>query len=249
MKNIAIIGAKGSMGRRYTAICRFLGLNASLYDKEDWGMASGQVGLEGIIIASPTEEHFKNLKEFKRLKLPILCEKAISKNKFELEEVLSWDMNIRMVNQYSHLMSYNPEKEGVSYYNYYNTGRDGLEWDCINIIGLSHKKPHLDNSSPVWQCKINGSQLNIKEMDQAYIDMIGFWAADPKENKDYIFKAHQKIMDGFYVKSCYRDTGETEEYEAPSESTESNKRQVSSRLGNTRSAAVSSVPKRGETRA
>jgi hypothetical protein len=106
------------------------------------------------------------------------------------------DVPIAMVNQYAWL--YDKNTTGDSHYNYWNSGKDGQEWDCINIIGLSHKPPLLLNNSPKWMASINGLDLNLSDMDQAYCDMLRDWYRKPEGDMDYIVKAHQKVWDGFY---------------------------------------------------
>jgi hypothetical protein len=110
-----------------------------------------------------------------------------------------------MVNQYEYVTGKGNHSIG-SFYNYWNSGKDGQQWDCINIIGLSETPPFLKTKSPIWNCSINGLSLNITSMDHAYIDMIQDWWEKPTPDLDYIEKAHRRVHEGFYVKSSDRDS-------------------------------------------
>jgi len=157
---------------------------------------------KGVLIATPTDTHLPLIKEHAARGVPILCEKPIVKSKEDLEDLLGVKAQLSMVNQYEYLVSRSPEK-GDCYYDYWNSGRDGLAWDCINIIGLSFDPPHLGNSSPLWKCSINGRTLNIRDMDLAYIRMIGDWLKKPDyDGMSYIELAHRKVLDEEYIFDC-----------------------------------------------
>ena len=197
-KPIALIGASGSMGSRYQAIMRYLEIPFICYDVDDWRDAWILEGdFHSILIATPTECHYENIKYLSKLKVPILCEKPITKNPDELLTILELDCEIKCVNQYKYLCD--SQSTGDSYYNYFRTGRDGLEWDCISIIALADKPPHLMNNSPKWSCMINGKELSSQDMDKAYVDMIREWYRKPEGDKNYIARAHDKVFGGFYV--------------------------------------------------
>lgn len=245
MNKIALIGAKGGMGRRYSAILKHLGVEFIEFDVDDWQHARTTVGIDGVIIVSPTEEHFKNLDQFSaNKKIPILCEKPITKDLMVLKEILDWDLNLTMVNQYKYLT--NGVISGVTYYDYYNTGKDGLEWDCINIIGLASDLPTINNKSPKWKCMINGVHLNSSAMDGAYVAMIKDWIENPKENKEYIYKAHKRVMDGYYVKGTYRDSSQDKQHEVAREVQHGDQRQDHVGVGSRVSAEISPVHKQGQ---
>ncbi len=84
--------------------------------------------------------------------------------------------------------------KGETYYDYFKSGQDGLAYDCCNIIGLSKKRPTLANSSPIWKAKINGQELSLADMDQAYVKMIMDWTRSPLSNWDYAVEMHQKVL-------------------------------------------------------
>ena len=196
-KKIYIVGYNGNMARRYRACLNYLGIEHCGVDLG--GFESGVIAdCDGIIIATPTENHIKMIDRYAAFKLPILCEKAISKVDFELP-----DINLQMVNQYEHC---GPFPGGPTYYNCWNTGRDGLAWDCINIIGLADSMPQIENTSPIWKCMINGKELSLNDVDNGYVKMIDSWVKNPKPNIDYIKKAHQKVKDYINETGCNRHT-------------------------------------------
>ena len=238
---IAIVGVKGGMGRRYKAILDFLGVKTSLYDVDNWGQVSSQVELDGIIIASPTDCHYDNLKELKHLNVPILCEKPITKDSLQLKEILEWDFTLTMVNQYSYMIDV--QTTGETSYDYYNTGRDGLKWDCINISGLAKEQVVIYDNSPIWKCKLNGKELSIKDMDQAYIDMIEDWLSKPNSNKGYIKKAHDIIFEGSNDKRINSNTSKIDKQKTSRQEQHGHKRKDNVGMGHQSVSKVSSLYK------
>lgn len=198
-KTFAIIGADGNMGSRYKACLEHLGYSYVGFDIGEWGdFISSIRAYSGIIIATPTHTHAEIILTIsEKTNTPILCEKPITKDQDELDRVLSIKNNLAMVNQYKFL--FDKSKSHVSSYNYFKTGNDGLEWDCINIIGLAESPPKLGNTSPIWKCVINGNRLHLGHMDEAYIDMIFSWCGDPWDDKEYIREAHNRVRGGNYV--------------------------------------------------
>jgi hypothetical protein len=107
-------------------------------------------------------------------KKPILCEKPVVKDTvtlFQLKQFVETEkVKLFMVNQYAY---FKKEKKGESsYYNYYNTGKDGLYWDCIQIIHLAKSSCKIENTSPIWQCQINGMEYPRSVMDLLYLLML-----------------------------------------------------------------------------
>lgn len=197
MKAIGIIGASGNMGQRYSRILDMLGVDVVAFDENDWRDAPRyKKDLHSIIVASPTEFHFENLLVLDDFK--VLCEKPISKDIDQVRKVCEKIKCLRMVNQYEHLIPSASRGLEDSHYNYFKTGSDGLEWDCINIIGLAKNPPHIFNDSPIWKCKINGHELNLGDMDLAYVRMIKEWVKQPASNKRYMIQAHERVLEGAY---------------------------------------------------
>jgi len=150
---------------------------------------------DSVLICTPTKSHIDDIVIASRTGLPILCEKPIATNLDDVLTLCDWvekeGVNLSMVNQYRQL---GPFHEGWSYYNYWNTGKDGLAWDCISILALAKGRAVLGNDAAIWTCAINGRNLNLAEMDIAYIRMIKEWLAFGKtaEDVNYIREAHKK---------------------------------------------------------
>lgn len=200
MKSYYIVGNKGNMASRYTSILKYLGFNVCGHDFAEAWNYKDLADSDGIIIATPTDCHFSDLVESLATDLPILCEKPL----------LNWNIRgfesnvkpnksqISVVNQYAYLVD--DKDQGSTYYNYFKSGKDGLVWDCYNIIGLSHQKPELRNDSPIWTCIINGRELSLSRMDEAYVEMMNDWTKNDGSYKygfDYALNTHAKLVDWF----------------------------------------------------
>jgi hypothetical protein len=192
---ILLVGAKGVMGRRYSTILNYLGVQHISIDKGD---SLPALRFDGVIIATPTDDHYQTILNCRNYGVPILCEKPITMDKLQLDHILASDIDLQMVNQYEH-MQMNSWFGGATYYDYWNTGKDGVAWDCINIIGLSNRIPKIRTTSPIWKCQLNGSGLYIRDMDYSYIKMIDAWLKKKESNKDYIEQAHQRVLEGRYT--------------------------------------------------
>lgn len=193
MRTVLIVGYKGNMGRRYAAILDRLNV--------EWiGMDQGDLypskTFEGIILCTPTAVHAENLNHLLDYNVPILCEKPVVKDPEEVVHLVNaFDARripLRMVNQYEYMHGPIFDSHRITTYNYFKTGNDGLAWDCINIIGLAQGPCYINNTSPIWQCTINGSRMFYDRVDLSYLDMMSDWLANPTDNGDYIIEAHRK---------------------------------------------------------
>jgi len=195
MKKVLLIGHRGNMGRRYAAILNYLG--AKWAGVEYYDYIPDSTNADGIIIATPTSRHLENIELYSRFKIPILCEKPICKNQQELERLLDIvDAPLQMINQYKFFDQYQEIDKGENtLVNYYNTGTDGLIWDCINLIGLAKEDVHLYNTSPIWTVMLNGTYLDKRFIDNSYISNISDWLYNPVDGKDYIRHAHNRIFE------------------------------------------------------
>jgi hypothetical protein len=189
------------MGRRYAKIVEHLG-----HKWEGVDQASGYCDVrtlaftaDAIIIASPTACHVDHIRAFKDYSLPLLCEKPVTKDLDALEELLA-DLKkagtrLKVVNQYAEL-PFPKDGTGLTSYDYFKTGGDGLYWDCISLVTLANGPVELKNESPVWRAQINGQPLNLADMDDAYVRMIARWLRDPTDTDyDAIYRAHKKVHD------------------------------------------------------
>lgn len=196
MSKILIIGNKGSMGRRYSALLRHkcIAFDGVDIDTSIEAIAKLSNKYEGLIVATPTDTHYSILTKLADSKANILCEKPITKSADELNDILTIykNKNLQMVMQYREL---DIGRGGDSFYDYYNHGRDGLFWDCLQIIALARGKVMLSESSPFWNCKLNGQNLNISEMDYAYSYMLSRWFRNPKGDLSFLKDAHDKVRE------------------------------------------------------
>lgn len=211
---VYIIGANGNMGSRYSAILKYLG-------HEVWGIDMPYIYLEGglltrmdckesdaVIVATPTRTHLDILEMLEGVEKPILCEKPFIDDEKHLPRLRHFLSNtklkISMVSQYDWLSKDYQEDGYPTCYDYFKTGKDGLPWDCINIIWNARDKIILEDKNPIWFCKINGHALNLRDMDVAYCMMIEQWLKDPYVDKrDEILKRHQKVVD--YLNGKFND--------------------------------------------
>lgn len=196
--SILIVGSEGSQGQRYQAILDYMGEQFLCRDTNFSEISNERIKMglvDGIIIATPTPTHVKLIREFLPFGIPIFCEKPICKNVAELEtlfdEIERSKTPFSMSFQYKKLVP--PDGVGgASYYNYFKHGNDGLIWDCIQIVGLSRGEVELSESSPIWKCRINGENINITDMDLAYIDDLTAWLNGDYHSLEYLLKVHKK---------------------------------------------------------
>lgn len=195
---ILIVGSSGSMGLRYQSILRYLDVDFKIYDiKQKIRPTLTQVAtnVDGVILATPTDTHFDYIYKFAWQNIPILCEKPLSKNKDELDAIKSFaknGLNLTMMMQYK--MLDDPSSTGDSHYNYFRTGNDGLKWDCLQIIGLARGNVAISNGSPIWDCKLNGKQLSLADMDLAYVNFVKEWLRSPGDDISKLIDIHDKVM-------------------------------------------------------
>ena len=191
---IMIIGANGSMGRRYQSILNYLGKTHYDVDIENENTIE-EIGKKcsGFIIATPTNTHFTFLQRISFFMKPILCEKPLSKDSYEFNEMLKTPL--RMMMQYFVINPVPGVMEGLTAYDYYNSGKDGLVWDCCQIIGLSRGNCTISNKSPIWQCRLNGKELDFNWMDRAYIKYMELWFKEPYQNPGFLLDFHNKVAE------------------------------------------------------
>lgn len=189
---VLIVGSEGNMGGRYKAVLNYLKIPYCGIDKK-LKENSYDADISHVIVATPTETHEEVLGSCYYLKVPFLCEKPITKDLKALGDLLKhWDGRLSMVNQYFHL-PYNDSLRGPTYYNYFKHGTDGLGWDCIQLLGLAKGSVELREDSPIWQCVINGQQMSLADMDQAYISMMEYWLMGGRpQTPEAIYQMHEK---------------------------------------------------------
>ena len=173
---VLVIGGLGSIGSRYVAILKYLGHEPIIQDIKIHHSVQDITKREfdRAIIATPTDTHYDNCKVLIATGKPFLCEKPLSKNLKECEELTELDRNKfgRVVINYAYITS-----KPIGY-DYYKTGNDGLYWDCCQLIYLN---PEIDlqNSSPTWTLLNEHKEVvPYYELERSYITMVKDWMAD-----------------------------------------------------------------------
>ena len=187
------------MGKRYQAILNYIDVDFLTFDNKfqsDLSLEDVTDSATGIIIATPTETHFDYIVSLAALEIPILCEKPLTKEKEQLAHlktiVKDRHLNLTMMMQYK--MLDDPSSVGDSHYNYFKSGNDGLVWDCMQIIGLARGHVSVSNGSPIWDCRLNGKNLKLSEMDLAYVNFVKDWLKYPGDDISKLIDIHQKVM-------------------------------------------------------
>lgn len=195
MKRVTIIGGHGNMGRRYRTILDDLGVKTKLVDIGTVEVANQET--DGFIVATPTPTHGEILRDLVEIGAPVLCEKPLSTDLAEVRSIArlykEHDVPLSLVLQYAELVQ--PANRGeLSYYDYWNHGKDGLVWDCFQVIVLANGPVALSERSPVWRAMINGHRLSLADMDTAYWKMLARWIINPREqHADKILEMHEKV--------------------------------------------------------
>lgn len=181
------------MGRRYKAILGALDEPFACYDVKSGSAPPHPGAFDRFIIATPTSTHLGLVQALDQYGKPILCEKPLSTDLAEVEQILACKSPLQMMAQYTHLLD--DESDGLSYYSYYAHGPDGLVWDCFQIIALSNGPVEVHEDSPVWLCAINGLQLSKDDMDQAYVDAVAAWLKGAAIPREQLLAWHKKVKD------------------------------------------------------
>lgn len=191
-----IVGINGNMGRRYKAIAEHLNIGVSGVDINDNLPNKKTLANKIIFLCTPTDNHIQDiLWYFTKSNCQIVCEKPISKIYKEFTKLFDYSDRLLMVNNYNYIMLGHEVTKKPTTYNYYTSGKDGLYWDCIQIIHLARGKVLLSNKSPIWKCIINGVEINRSEIDLSYVYMIKDIFGEQKYvwGMDDILLAHQKV--------------------------------------------------------
>lgn len=213
-KKVLLLGSEGSIGKRYYSILKHLGVNLTCYDTCHRVLnPMYRQPYDYVLIATPTIGHITVIKDVMLYspKARILCEKPISKNTTEIKEALNICPDLQMVFQYCMYWRNNTIGKGYddlvkpyktlnftySTYDFYNSGKDSLPWDAIQILAL-HKGPieqvYLKNDSPIWNCVINGMRMSYQQMQYCYLDFMRDWLMGERFLKpETIIDIHNKV--------------------------------------------------------
>lgn len=186
--SVLVIGSLGNMGKRYCAILKQLGIEFTGMDVRQavWSDRIDRAICEArkIIVAVPTVRHVHVIEDIaetrKRNSMPsahVLCEKPLATNPAGFERLRRAEqagVRVFCVNQYAHHPQYETfsRTTGRTHYNYFKHGDDGLVWDCFQLFVLAKGTVSLNDQSPVWTCRVNGTLLNLAGMDLAYVKMV-----------------------------------------------------------------------------
>lgn len=182
-KKVLLIGCNGSIGRRYAAILKFLGIEYNGIDVHNENLLYDvkKSDFSHCIIATPTNTHFDMCKKIALKGIPFLCEKPLSKSPEECKEIIKIANECMVsgfvVNNWAHTYKiggvWQPNTCKVFYDNYH-TGKDGLLWDCCQLVYLSDKAEnmHLLTLMPYMQAMIGGYTITHEDVAVSYIKMI-----------------------------------------------------------------------------
>lgn len=210
MNTIALLGAEGNMGKRYTCILNCLGKKVIPIDLETPPDVRKKAlsTSDGVIVSTPTDQHLKDMNEVMDLNpsrpIPMLCEKPLSKDIQALNQTITRLKSFYQGNPgyfamvFQYLYAYQGSPVQLTEYNYYHSGSDGLYWDCIQLIGLATGGILLSNQSPIWRCNLNGVKIDRASLDGFYIQMIQDWLKGThgfiSDDLDQLYQLHQKVI-------------------------------------------------------
>ncbi len=203
--SVALLGSEGSMGQRYSAVLAHLKepfVPLDITKNKESEIEKAVKDASRILIATPTKTHVEMLRKYMVLKVPILCEKPVTKDLAEIIELHAWAhknaYSYNMVMQYKRLDLPFKTPSRWSHYNYFRPGKpeDGLAWNCMQTIALAQGPVWISDKSPAWECTINGRSLSIADMDAAYVEEIRLWLMGAlDQSMDEILQMHKKVHD------------------------------------------------------
>lgn len=218
---ILLIGGMGSIGSRYREILRQLGIAFEILDTDgrdphfDVEKYLETSKFDKVIICTPTHTHEEYVDMLLDLKKPLLCEKPVSKNTdvtLQLANKASY-LNVPafVVNNYAFIERERPLKEcfpRTLSYQYYNTGRDGLLWDCCQLVYLAFKERaelRLDRKGAIWKFHLGDFEVPYRWVEESYYQMIIAFADGFYDKLWTLFDGH---LMSETVQKLYKDLGE-----------------------------------------
>lgn len=196
-----VIGALGSIGRRYVKILENLGcevFSADINDGYAISMASFNAhSIMRVIVASPTDTHLKYMEILEDTNAHVLIEKPVLMTKEQYvclsDRVKS---KTRMVSNWLWLPSVFPiPGMNVIYYNYFDQGKEKYEFNMAQPIYLGKKQSVFKNDSTVFRCSINSYQVFTEDVQRSYISMIEEWIKEPEENRLWTLEDSYKMTE------------------------------------------------------
>ena len=146
---ITIIGAEGSMGRRYSAIVKYLGHKFRAIELDDQIPEK----CDRVIIATPTVTHHHIVTECIRSGANhILVEKPLFQDLNEYDFKPEFPCDIRMVCNYAFIDATYSVFEPPTYYDNYYAGKEEPWSNFIQLAGLARGSLVVKEDSPLWKC-------------------------------------------------------------------------------------------------
>lgn len=181
---VLVIGSRGNIGSRYSAIVRYFGHELLEYDPSKINYSMPDVdAYDCCIIATPVSEHSRYLKQIMPYK-PVLCEKPLSFNVDEVKGLAraanQMGAAAYMVNNWAFVGQHRePMSAGSIVINTYNTGADG-EWDLIQPLYLVEDIENIEclRAYPWLSVMIDGTGYGRDDFDRSYVDMVQAFLED-----------------------------------------------------------------------
>lgn len=207
---ILVLGSKGSMGQRYCAILRHL--KEEVIEADIGDVRWHEWKFDRAIVATPTDAHLGACSLLARMSRDFLCEKPVDKNAFHIsilaDDCKRWGADARMVSNWKYAINAALLRVGKVAvmgemeieYNYYNSGKDGFFWDCIQPIYMAGRFKY-NRTSPVFDCKVNGNPVTLDDFSQSYLLMVSEWLHGDKErlwSLEDAWKANRKVEEAIH---------------------------------------------------
>lgn len=176
---ILLVGNRGSIGSRYEAILKWEKISYCTYDILDGLKPIDWKKIDRVIVATPTDQHAHWAFIAADHDLPVLVEKPLSKSLEEcetLERALKGH-EVFVVCNYKYALGPNPK----IFYDYYNTGKDGLWWDVCQLIYLD-PDAKISNESPFLNLWVNEKLVRYREIEASYCKMVKDFAEGKYRN-------------------------------------------------------------------
>ena len=165
--SVAVVGARGIMGRRYVSILRCFDY-VTLTEIDIDNKALLRKNYDRIIIATPTATHCDLLNMLHKKAEYILCEKPIDTDADNIPLVYK---NCFMVNNWVYVTGtfLKPNAHKIRY-KYFNWSANNDAYDAIQPVYLARTLKM--SSGPLFLCTIDDTSVTREDFDCSYIAMI-----------------------------------------------------------------------------
>ena len=193
---VLVCGSKGKMGVRYSRIIKELGHEVVEWEIDSKGTPPK---CDRAILATPTDTHFKLCLELVASgNSVIMCEKPLSKSPQEIKELQKLDAKINVVNNWMLTpgLKFKPSENAIYYNNCY-TGKDGLYWDCCQLIYMGTGNIEIETDAPSLVAIVNMRKISLKDIEDSYKAMISAWLNEENEvlwDLDDALKMTEKVI-------------------------------------------------------